>query len=89
MAKKEKRSIMELTKYEVISVEENVRQLDGSMGKRVLLRVPAVGSTVESFIPYHTEEEERQIGANFAHHAFKIAHPDDDPSNYSAVRIVC
>ncbi|MBE6876385.1 MAG: hypothetical protein E7496_06640 [Ruminococcus sp.] len=88
MAKK-KFDLWKDSEYEVISVEENVRQLDGSMGKRVLLRVPAAGSTVESFIPYHTEEEERQIGANFAHHAFKIAHPDDDPSNYSAVRIVC
>ena len=84
-----KHSLWESSEYEVISAEENIRQHSGSMGKRILLRVPAVGSTVELFIPYHTQEEERQIGARFAHHAFRTAHPDDEPENYSAVRIIC
>ena len=34
------------------------------------------------------EEEEREIGANFAHAAFNMCYPDDNPANYSAVRVV-
>ena len=88
MAKKEERSMMELSAYDVLEVEENVRQLNGTLGKRVLIRNRAFSTLAESFIPYHTEEEEREIGANFAHAAFKMCYPDDDPANYSAVRIV-
>ncbi len=84
---KEEFNLWKASRYEVISVEENVME-DGKLGERVLIRVPEVGSTAVLFIPYHTEEEEREIGANFAHAAFNMCYPDDNPANYSAVRVV-
>lgn len=76
-----------MTNYEILSAEETASE-NGKPGKRILLRIPPAGSTAELFIPSHTQEEEKQIGADFAHYAFRIAHPDENASDYRAVKIV-
>lgn len=84
MAKEQKKELSLYERSEYIVVKEEYRE----NGKYVELYVPHASGRARLFIPYHTEEEKRQIGANFAHAAFKMCFPNDDPANYSAVTVV-